>query len=431
MPAVTFPRRTVSTSTSVVVNDNTLPSWAPTQGQYANISLLTAEATSGVNPCPANNCPYTMNEGQSAIWRDWNGGVYVPTYGALGSMLLHGGGHWGYSGNEVLRYDIATRAWSRLTNPSNYGFNKDGWVPFEKAPPSVVNSYGAFPDGNPNPLHYYNNFEYVPSDAGGGTMGSIVFMHRMNSNSTVTDPRWWRFDIATLAWSTGPTCIKASSGPSANGNQYVGITYDSLRKGIWRQDINSDTNSNGLSFYDLATGNQYDVPLNSGNSFSLGRPGSGMVSYNAARDCLVVFYFVGSTPQLACVNLSGFTLGVSPFAPTHQITQSGTGYSLLTGGTGYPPLLEWCPYDGNYYCINWPNDSRLYKLTVPATLTGTWVWSSELLSPKSGTSAVAFEARSSDNGLFSRFRYVPALKAFVWTDGIDLAVQAGRPSNFV
>jgi len=415
-------------STATTINISSLPAWAPGLGEYADISLTTALATSGVNPCPANNCPYTMNEGQSAIWRDWNGGVFAPTMGVLGSMLCHGGGHWGYSGNEVIRYDIATRVWSRLNNPANYGFNKDGWVPFTKAPAAVVNSYGSFPDGTPNPLHYYNGIEYVPSDAGGGTLGSIVFMHRMNSNSDVTDFQWWKFDIATLTWSHGPTCIKISS---LNGNQYVGLTYDSKRKGIWRVDINADVNSNGLSFYSLTTGQQYDVPLNSGNSFSLGRPGSGMISYNAARDCLVVFRYVSAVAQLACVDLSSFTLGVSPFAPTHQITQSGTGHPLLVGGTSYPPLLEWCPYDGNYYCVNWPTNSRMYKLTVPATLTGTWAWSSELLTAKSGTGAVAFEARSSDNGLFSRFRYVPGIKSFVWTDGQDLMVQAGRPSNFV
>jgi len=135
---------------------------------------------------------------------------------------------------------------------------------------------------------------------------------------------------------------------------------------------------------------------------------------------------------IACVDLNGFVLGVTAFAPTHQITQSGSGYSLVTGGTLYPPLLEYCSYDGNYYVLNWPNNSTLYKLTVPGTLTGTWVWSSESLTPKSGTSGVAFEspARGDDNGLYSRFRYVAAIKSFVWSDGHDLKVQAGRPSNF-
>jgi len=406
-----------------------LPSWVPDPGEYADISLSTADATSGVNPCPANNCPYTMNEGQAAIWRDWNGGVYAPTMGAYGSILFHGGGHWGYCGNEVLRYDLETRLFTRLNNPSVYGFGQDGWVAFEKAPAGVVNSYGSFPDGRPNPLHYYNGLELVPSDAGGGSLGSIVFMHRMNSNSTVTDPQWWQFDIATDTWTHGPTCIKAASGSGANGNQYVGLTYDSSRKGIWRVDINADINSNGISFYDVDTGTQYDVPLNSGNSFSLGRPGSGMISYNATHDCLLICMASGA---IACVDLNGFVLGVTAFAPTHQITQSGSGYSLVTGGTLYPPLLEYCSYDGNYYVLNWPNNSTLYKLTVPGTLTGTWVWSSESLTPKSGTSGVAFEspARGDDNGLYSRFRYVAAIKSFVWSDGHDLKVQAGRPSNF-
>lgn len=421
----------VAISTATSINISSLPAWVPGLGEYADISLTTAQATSGVNPCPANNCPYTMNEGQSAIWRDWNGAVFVPTFGTLGSMLLHGGGHWGYSGNEVIRYDIATRVWSRLNTPANYGFNKDGWVPFNKAPTSVVNSYGSFPDGTPNPLHYYNGIEYVPPDAGGGTLGTIVFMHRMNSNSTVTDPQWWKFDIATLTWSHGPTCIKAASGPSANGNQYVGLAYDSKRKGIWRVDVNADINSNGFSFYSLVTGQQYDVPLNSGNSFSLGRLGSGALSYNEARDLLIVQRESSGVQSLAYVDLSNYVLGVG-FAPAAAMTQTGSAPPNLYGGS-YGSHVEYCSYDGNFYLVGWPNSSTLYRLTVPAVLSNAWNWTALPLTPKSGTSSLAFEspARSADNHLFTRFRYIPGIKSFLWTDGIDLMVQAGRPSNFV
>jgi hypothetical protein len=425
---VTFPRRTTSTVTQIVVS--ALPAWVPAPGEYATVSLLTASATAGIDPCPGSNCPYSFSEGQAAIWRDWNGGAYNPNWGAYGSIILHGGGHWGYAGNEVLRYDIASRAWTRLNNPSNYGWNKDGWVPFVEAPGAVVNSYGGFPDGAPNPIHTYNNMEYFPSAAGGGTLGSIVFMHRYNSNSNVTDFRFWRFDLATLSWTNGPTAIKASAGQNR-----CALVYDANRQGVWKLDYAEySATSQGLSFHSFLTGNQYAVNANSGNSFQIGA-GSGnlhaMMTYHPGRDFLLLWSKVSGVRNLVCVDLSGFTPGVTAFAPAHNITQSGTPHPNIMS-VDAPERLEYCSHDGAFWAINWPTNARLYKLAPPAgALTGTWTWTNELLTPKAGTLSLAFDTtRTADNQLFSRFRYVPALKSFIWTDRQDMHVQMGRPAAF-
>lgn len=423
MPYVA-PRRAVSTATTLTVSG--LPSWVPSAGFYANASTATAFQTSGVDPCPARNCLYSGNEGQAAIWDDWNGGAFASEFGTLGSLIVHGGGHAGYYGNEVLRFDIETRTWSRLNNPSPYGDRIGAsWPNDGQASPSIVNSYGAFPDGNPNPLHTYYNFEYLPPSAGGGTAGSVVFMHRENSNSFVTDPRIWRFDLALGTWSNGHTMQKVGASHLLHA-----LIYDSNRHGIWNVAQDDDASSLGISFYSFLTGIETSVPLNSGNSFGLGlRFGCAMGAYHAGRDFLLLFRNV-SGAQLACVDLSSFVIGTSPFAPTHQITQSGTPHPNVQSSNFYPTGLEYCSYDGNFYAINWPTDTRLYKLTVPATLTGTWAWSSEVLAPSPSGLTPAYSARALDNNMYSRFRYIPAIKCFAWTDGHNLPVQVGRPSNF-
>jgi hypothetical protein len=444
MAAYTFPRRVTSTATTVTVVSGGLPAWAPSPGEYADISLTTAWLTTGidpiyltqgVDPCPAGNCYYTLNEGQGAMWNDWNGAVFAPDIGTLGSLFMHGGGHFGYVGNEVLRYDISDRTWRRLDNPSNYGWGKDGWVAFDRAPPNVVDIYGSFPDGKPIPLHNYFNLVYVPTDANGGTLGSIVFMHRDNSSAqNVTETPWWSYNIATRTWTRGPQAIKQMQG--ATGNQYLGLTYDSKRKGIWKLNRFPSNPSTGISFYSMVTGQQYDVPLNSGNSFQIGNPGCGVIVYNPARDFLLMQSNIGNVDAFVCADLSNYTLGTG-FVPTHQIQQAGTTADCVYGRS-YGSPLEFCAYDSNHWIADWPYTSTLYRLAVPPTLTSTWQWTAFPLSPKSGTTSVAFtDRRGGDpnywytNHLYSRFRYVPGIKAFVWTDGQNLKVQAGRPSSFV
>src|SRR5262245_42471120 len=45
----------------------------------------------------------------------WSGGALDPQRGWL---LVWGGGHSDYAGNELYAFDVNTLAWNRLTNPS-------------------------------------------------------------------------------------------------------------------------------------------------------------------------------------------------------------------------------------------------------------------------------------------------------------------------
>lgn len=97
-----------------------------------------------VDPCPGHDCSYSGAEGQAAVIDDWSGGAYDTKRDRL---LVWGGGHAGYGGNELYAFDLGTLTWSRLTNPSD--------------PPGVDVPYA--PDGNPTSRHTYDYLQYVPA----------------------------------------------------------------------------------------------------------------------------------------------------------------------------------------------------------------------------------------------------------------------------
>ena len=74
----------------------------------------------------------------------WSGGAYDSRRDLF---LVWGGGHSDYAGNEVYAFDLASRKWRRLTEPS---------VADRARTP-------AYPDGQPRARHTYNYIEYVPS----------------------------------------------------------------------------------------------------------------------------------------------------------------------------------------------------------------------------------------------------------------------------
>ncbi len=80
-----------------------------------------------------------------AVMNAWNGGAYDSKKDRL---IVWGGGHADYSGNEVYVFDIKTLKWSRLTKPS---LDVGGSV-----------SSGMYPDGKPRAPHTYNSVEYIP-----------------------------------------------------------------------------------------------------------------------------------------------------------------------------------------------------------------------------------------------------------------------------
>jgi hypothetical protein len=121
----------------------------------------------------------------------WSGGAYDSKRDV---MLVWGGGHSDYAGNEVYLFDLGTRRWQRLTEPS---------VADRARTPT-------YPDGQPRARHTYNYLEYVPAlerllcfgasgpwPGGGGEFSRAVL----------------EFDVGKRRWTGGPRAdVPASAG---------------------------------------------------------------------------------------------------------------------------------------------------------------------------------------------------------------------------
>lgn len=423
-----------------------LPAWVPGAGKFATVSLANA---STVDPDPDNSEEYAGVEGFSAIWRDWNTGVYAPTLGALGSMLFFGGGHWGYYGNCVVRYDLYSRGWSLLSQPSTAAVDL---LAIDGDPTNTyVSTQGAYSDGTPYPAHTNCAAVFLPPEAGGGTLGSYVFQNHDQTGVNITSGALFRFDLA-LAMDGQPASACWSKWNHRNlgveaSPDLMGMVYDPYRKGMWLLASGNGFNACRLYFLNWATQTRVEVDINSAGG------NVGLITYFPAtvlvenRDCLVL---TRSSAGLYCIDLSGIdsTPANGDIAAGHTITQSGTACpSLWTypsgGAPGGSEYLNqagidhpaYCSLDGNLYALNTRASSgcSLYKLTVPATLTDAWVWSNETLTAQSGeTLALDIQPypESNDHGLVGRFRYIPRVSSFFLSDAHNKPAQLLRPAAF-
>jgi hypothetical protein len=416
-------------------------SWAPAAGQYADASTVTPQT---INPCPGGTnegCFYSSVQGFEGIWAVWNGGIYAPLLGSAGSLLMFGGGHTAYWNNQIVRFDIATRAHSLLGPVTSYAPNALDIQSDQQTFPYAgrnVDFDGSYPDGTPYPNHTNMGQAYLPPEAGGGTLGSYCFVSHDQTEVLINNPTLWRYDLALGAWS------KEIDGIAANGST-PGLLYDPNRKGLW-----CIGGGNGeLTFLNVIAGTKAVIGVGSaGGKINTSFLGNG--TYVPGRDGIVI-----GTQFFGLWWLSLASLPANPVAGTwtttglQTINQSGTKAPNMwwddVPGTYNCDLLEYCPLDGNLYTLDWraaedqrPTVARLYKLTPPAAGSegsSAWTWTNEVCSPKASEVFAVRGTRNDqtagrDRGWYGRFRYVPAIKSFIYSDSSYEMVQAIRPAAF-
>ena len=125
--------------------------------------------------------PKTVPGSPAAVVLAWSGGVYDRD---RNRMVVWGGGHSDYSGNEIYAFDLEALAWSRLTEPS--------------ADVGGDEASGYYPDGLPRSRHTYDYLVYVPEldamcSAGGAGLWPSGQIGVANFDC---------FDFSTLQWSS-------------------------------------------------------------------------------------------------------------------------------------------------------------------------------------------------------------------------------------
>lgn len=288
----------------------------------------------------------------------WSGGAYDTQRDRL---IVWGGGHANYSGNEIYAFDIGTMTWSRIWGPT----------PNSQIPPVPGGPYEVYLDGNPSSRHTYDGIEYIPQlDQLWSNGGS-----RWGPTGTQTAATWV-FDFATSAWT------QKSTAPDA----HLGVTSD------WdpiTQHIFMHTNYNFCE-YNPTTGNYTVRQTLSGGLWA---------TPTAALDPTTRKYvMVGGGG-----NNNFLVYDLNTWARTAPATSGDKTIETSTSpGFSYDPVAK--------KFVGWSGGANVYTLDD-----STWTWTQvtpAVTNTVTPTAAVPF-------GTFGRFRYIPSKNCYIVVNAVD------------
>lgn len=294
-------------------------------------------------------------EGPISIMKTWCGGAYDTQRDRL---IVWGGGHKDYAGNELYVYDINSESWSRITEPSS---------------PTAEN-LSHYADGKPSSRHTYNALQYAAnvdeffSLTAGATFGDPGgFFHDVDS-----------FDFDTLTWDTSHP-----NNPSATNLTYGGISaYDSVAGKLWYH----GGFSGPLTSYDPNT--KLWTEYGGVNNLAI----YSTAAIDTVRNNLVSVGGYGGERQIYIWDLDN---------PNSSATvPSSSGSSALE--TSSAPGFVYNPDRDRF--VGWSGGSTLYELNP-----STWEWTTVSLSGNNTVTPTAAEPQ----GTFGRFQYIPSQNAYI------------------
>ena len=161
--------------------------------------------------CPPNDfnhLGYGFASACSGIVRAWNSAVADTKRNRL---IVWGGGHNDYGGNEIYAFDLATLQWKRLNDPS--------------APNPCEESTA---DHKPSARHTYGGLAYLADDDRLFSFGGVLFCpHGVGTSAT------WTLGLDSLDW----TRMDPAHGGSPNDENHGAVSaYDPNSKLVYVYD---------------------------------------------------------------------------------------------------------------------------------------------------------------------------------------------------
>lgn len=304
-------------------------------------------------------------EGSSAVINDWNGSAYD---GTGHKWYFFGGGHHGYSGNEVYQFDLETLQWTRLTKPS-------ALKPVSKEMPCPDTV-----DGTPLSAHTYDGFIFAPPTGTIFLWPSFPYC----AGTARYDGGVWEFVPRSLKWNKVPSGPGASnfSGFDPYTGRIVLIVHNSP---VWFDPVRKIYSSKG-------------PPVNRPVAF-----GNGIVVPELRQFWGIdydgdVFHFDLTTP------VPGAIAVVVPKRDLPSNIGSATG-------------MAWSPVMKRI--LFWGGD-RVVTTLDPANLR----W--ERLDNPDGP-APSFDAKRNGGRVYSKWKYVAELNVFVGYDNVEQGIWIYRP----
>lgn len=323
-----------------------------------------------VAPDPAAHREIQGNLGVKAVMDNWSGGAYDSRRQRL---VVWGGGHRGYAGNELYAFDVDALKWERLTSPSPVSAY-DGKNP-------------ALPDGNPVSRHTYNNLVYLPPpyDALWAQGGS----------------RWWEGGSDKATWMFDFEAKQWRRLADTEQSYYLNYSaYDPVENKVWHHP------NQHLQSYDPQT----DRWTGYGKKRGLWADRSNAID---PKRRLLVLIGQGQALAYDLTGADGFR--------QNKLKTTGATEILKARSPGfvYDPVSD--------RLVAWGGGPDVYTLNLD-----TLVW--ERHPPASGNKVLPTEP--SARGTYGRFQYVPAYNAFVLVNAVDenvyfykLNAKAGVAAN--
>lgn len=380
-----------------------LPEWVPPAGYFADVPM--SNDPEDVSPLiylgdnSAMNNPFAL----------WGGSAILRDYSPLGAQVYYAGGHetskFVPNVQFALICDFSTLTWSTANVP---------------LVPNLVNSFvnGLAPDGTSYCPHSYLGLQEVPAAWGGGRKGSLLSFFWAGSSY---DNRVNLLDVSLpnngysqLAGGAGPLNLLFNA--KGNGGNYPISVIDPVRQGWW---VTVNGNVDYLIFlHRTGVATQYSAL---GGNLQNGS----MVLCNSLNLLIVIDggYSSGGYAGTTYRNLYIRNLATGEVTRSHTL---GTVPSLTDGYDGAsmnyhrPDVLglQWVDELG---CVVGLDQSTvppsIVKLVPPASdpANGAWTWTTVTSLqhwPQDASGQATLQA--AQNNLWSKFRWVPTLRAFVY-----------------
>lgn len=406
------------------VAPSSAPAWVPPFGYFADVPMLNN----------AQDVTPTIYQASDAykVFSRYNGSAFLGDYSALGAQAYYGAGHESSSAELNIQLALTCDFSSLLWHSSN--------APVAANAASVFSATtGLAPDGTPYAAHTYNCLQAFPASFG-GSKSKFVFVGQVGvpSNDTwvyaldVDQPtNGYARIVTTQAQYSNPA--KLAFNTAFASNPYLMTVIDEGKLGWWAA-VNTGPASYLLFIAGDGTVTQY--PALSGNNDL-----AGMIVV-PSMDLLI--NIDGGNPSNGTayrrLNMRNRTTGALTTSQTLGPVPGNMDYSGVAGNARYNINslgLQWveelgCAVGLDFLTIP-QGPPTVVKLTPPASnpATGQWTWSTVAVQhwPSDTTGAATLQydyVNSEAHAAFGKFRWIPALHAFVYCMYADRKPQIIR-----
>ncbi len=399
------------------------PAWVPPVGYFADVPMLN-------NPQDVLPSIYSNDSmGMNSPFVNWGGSAILRDYSPLGAQVYYSAGHESSAAQANLQMslicDFSTLMWSTANVPLAANRNDS------------FTANGMAPDGTPYAPHTYLGLQEFPAAWGGGNRGSLAsffwagsrYSNRINLLDVSKTTRGYSQMVTNQSQNIDPSKIRFMP-TSGDSSSYPITVMDHERQGWWA----APTGSAAYTLFISKTGQIVQYPALGGNL------ANGTLVLCPSLNLLIAIdggYAAGpyAGTGYRTMHFRDLTTGA-----VSRSTTLGKVPSLSTGYDGTPNVfhspdvmgLQWVE---ELNCVIGLDQSVsppvIVKLSPPALnpATDAWTWSTITTLqhwPQDEGGQTSLQA--AQNNIWSKFRWVPSLKAFVYATAKNRKPQIIRLS---